>query len=57
MNIADIVDSIQAKRIRISDHADEEAQNDHLSFDEVSFSVLHGEIIEEYPDDRPYPSV
>ena len=40
----------------ITDHAHEEAQADDLSFDEVYFSVVHGEIIEEYPEDRPYPS-
>ncbi|MDW8214169.1 MAG: DUF4258 domain-containing protein [Roseiflexaceae bacterium] len=27
-----------------------------LSFDEIFFSVLHGEIIEDYPTDKPYPS-
>ena len=42
--------------MRISDHADEEAQSDQLKFDEIYFSVLHGEIIENYPDDKPYPS-
>jgi hypothetical protein len=35
---------------------DEEAEVDELTFDEIYFSVLHGEIIEAYPDDRPYPS-
>lgn len=56
MNLEDIVDAIRQNRIRITDHADEEAQADHLSFDEVFASVLQGEIIEDYPDDRPYPS-
>jgi len=27
-----------------------------LTFDEVYFSVFHGAIIEDYPDDKPYPS-
>ena len=54
--LQDIIDAIRYDRIRITDHADEEAQADHLSFDEVFFSVLHGEIIEEYPTDKPYPS-
>ena len=26
------------------------------TFDEIYFSVMHGEIIEEYPDDKPHPS-
>ncbi|MCX8103583.1 MAG: DUF4258 domain-containing protein [Candidatus Bipolaricaulota bacterium] len=56
MNIADIIQAIQANRVRISDHADEEAQADKLSYEEIYFSVLHGEIIENYPTDKPYPS-
>jgi hypothetical protein len=56
MKIANIIDAIQAKRIRITDHADEEAESDQLTFDEVYFSVISGEIIEDYPDDKPYPS-
>lgn len=56
MNIQDIIASIRDNRIRITDHADEEAQADHLSFDEIFFSVLRGEIIEDYPSDKPYPS-
>ena len=56
MTLEDLVDAIRHDRIRITDHADEEAQADHLSFDEVFISVYQGEIIEDYPDDKPYPS-
>lgn len=56
MEINNIIDAIYKNRIRISDHADEEAEADQLLFDEIYFSVLHGEIIEDYPRDRPYPS-
>lgn len=56
MNIQNIISAIQEKRIRITDHADEEAQADYLAFDEVFFSVLQGEVIEDYPTDKPYPS-
>lgn len=56
MNIEDIIVSIRNNRIRITDHADEEAVADKLSFDEIFFSVLQGEIIEDYPEDSPYPS-
>lgn len=56
MDIEDIVDAIRHSRIRITDHADEEAQADHLSFDEIFISVFQGEIVEDYLDDRPYPS-
>ncbi len=56
LEIRDIVDAIQDSRIRITDHADEEAENDGLTFEEIYYSVLHGEIIEDYPRDKPYPS-
>lgn len=56
MEIADIIEAIRANRVRITDHADDEAETDQLSFDEIYFSVLHGEIIEDYPSDKPYPS-
>ena len=47
VRIEDVVDAIRHNRIRITDHADEEAQADHLSFDEIFFSVFQGEIIED----------
>lgn len=56
MEIKDIITAIQSNRVRISDHADEEAEADHLTFDDIYFSVLNGEIIEDYHDDKPYPS-
>lgn len=56
MDIQNIIDAVRNNRIRITDHADEEAQADRLSFDEIFFSVLQGEIIEDYPTDKPYPS-
>jgi len=56
MNITSIIESIQSNSVRITDHGDEEAHNDHLTLEEIFFSVLHGEIIEDYPNDRPYPS-
>lgn len=52
----DINESINARRFRVSEHADEEAYNDSLAFDEIYASVWEGEIIEQYPDDMPYPS-
>lgn len=56
VNIQDIIEAIRYDHIRITDHADEEAQADHLSFDEIFFSVVQGEIIEEYLTDKPFPS-
>lgn len=56
MDIQKIIDAMSNNRIRITEHADEEAQTDHLSFDEIFGSVFRGEVIEDYPDDWPYPS-
>ncbi|MCI0565392.1 MAG: DUF4258 domain-containing protein [Nitrososphaera sp.] len=56
MDIHEIKEAIEAKRIRITDHADEEIVADKLSLKEVYDSVSFGEIIESYPTDRPYPS-
>jgi hypothetical protein len=56
MDIKSIIDALKERQIRITDHADEECTSDRLTFDEVYFSVLYGEIIEDYPDDKPYPS-
>lgn len=56
MKIEWIIDAIRHGRIRITDHADEEAQSDSLQFDQIFSSVLRGKIIENYPEDKPYPS-
>ena len=42
--------------MRITDHADEEAFNDSLSYEEIYSSIVQGEVIEDYPNDKPYPS-
>ncbi len=42
--------------VRITDHADEQAVDDDLTLNEVYHSVLPGEVIEDYPKDKPYPS-
>jgi hypothetical protein len=56
MIIEDIKEAIRNNQIKITDHADEEAEADDLTFDEIYFFMLDGEIIEQYPDDKPYPS-
>jgi hypothetical protein len=56
VDIQKIIAAITDNHVRITDHADEEAQADHLSFNEIFGSVFRGEVIEEYPDDWPYPS-
>jgi len=39
----------------MTDHADEELANDEISDEDLFHSALHGEIIEDYPDDKPFP--
>ena len=56
MRISDLIDAIENGRIRITDHADEEAHSDKLTFDEIFASVQKGEIIEDYLTDQPFPS-
>jgi len=56
ITIQSIIESIKSNKIRITDHADEEAYSDGLSFKEIFASISAGEIIEQYPDDKPYPS-
>lgn len=56
MNIDQIIRAIRTGKVRITDHADEEAHNDRLPYEEIFTSVINGEIIEEYPEDKPYPS-
>ena len=56
MNIEIIINAIRNSRVRITDHADEEAVDDCLSYEEIYFSVTYGEVIENYPSDKPYPS-
>ena len=40
----------------MTDHADEELANDEILDENLFHSVLHGEVIEDYPDDKPFPS-
>jgi len=56
MDLNDIIEAIRANRVRVTDHADEEARADSLKLDEIIFSLSNGEIIEKYESDRPYPS-
>jgi len=56
IEIEAIIESIKAKSFRITDHADEEANNDRISSREALETISAGEILEQYPDDKPYPS-
>lgn len=54
--INEIRSAINLEKVIISRHAKEEAENDDVSLEEIIFSVMNGEIIENYPDDFPFPS-
>jgi hypothetical protein len=56
MKTENIIRAIAAGNVRISDHARDEAREDLLLLREIFFSVANGDIIEDYPADRPYPS-
>ena len=56
MNLYDIIEAIEAGRFRFTNHAEVEAANDGLTESEIYYSVFHGEILENYPDDKPLPS-
>lgn len=56
MEIKVLIQAIQSHRVRVTDHADEEAHADNLVLEDIYFSVSQGEIIEDYPTDRPFPS-
>ena len=55
MEIADLWEAIQERRLRVSDHADEEAAAEGLSIVSVVLSIASGEKVEEYPDRWPLP--
>lgn len=56
MRIQDLQQALRRGLVHVSDHADDEANQDRLSLDEIHDSLRSGEIIEDYPTDRPYPS-
>jgi hypothetical protein len=56
MNIDALKAAVRNGRVRVTDHADEEAQSGRLTLEQVFFSLLKGEVVEEYARDRPYPS-
>ncbi len=56
MDLRPVVEAVHAGRLKITDHAGEEAHTDGLSLDGIRYSLVQGETIEDYPADRPYPS-
>jgi hypothetical protein len=56
VTIEELNNAVRNGRVRITDHADEEARADRLTVDKIFDSVARGEVLEQYPVDRPYPS-
>lgn len=56
MDIQDIKKAIERNRVNITKHARDEAKNDSLILDEILLSTCNGEIVEDYPDDKPFQS-
>ena len=42
--------------IQITDHALKRCRERNISLDEIKDCIIQGEIIEDYPDDYPFPS-
>ncbi|MBI2266238.1 MAG: DUF4258 domain-containing protein [Armatimonadetes bacterium] len=56
MNMVDVRGAINAGRVNVTNHADEEMEDDAITAAQLYDSVTQGEIIEDYPDDFPFPS-
>jgi len=56
MKLSDIFQAIRSSRVRVTAHARKEAEADRLSLEQIYTTVVRGEIIEDYPNDTPYPS-
>ena len=55
MNIKRIIDALKSGRVNITRHAYQEAKNDSLALDDIIYATHNGEIIEDYPDNKPFP--
>jgi hypothetical protein len=56
VDIGVLREAVEHGLVHVTDHADEEANNDSLTLAEIYESLSSGRIIEDYPGDRPYPS-
>lgn len=51
-----IITAIEASQVIVSRHARERLTERRVTFDEICVSIIQGSVIEDYPDDTPYPS-
>lgn len=56
MNIEVIKNLYAHSKIKWSTHCLERMQERDISIDDIGCCIMSGEIIEDYPDDFPYPS-
>lgn len=56
MNIEDIRSLCTDETIVITQHMTKRIHERGIQYTEIKNAILNGEIIEEYPDDYPYPS-
>ena len=56
MNKSELVEAIEDQRVLVTNHAAREAREDRLKIDALLAAAKTGDIIEDYPDDRPCPS-
>jgi hypothetical protein len=54
--INNIIAAVNLNQVIVSRHARERAEERNLFIDDICFSVIQGEIIEDYPSHKPYPS-
>ena len=52
MDIRLLQTAVGLGKVKITEHAEEEAWNDALSLADIYTAILDGEIIEDYPTDR-----
>ena len=56
MEIKQIKDCIKIDNYEMSQHALERALERDIWKEDIEHAIIHGEIIEEYDEDKPYPS-
>jgi hypothetical protein len=56
LTIEEIRKNCQDNRIEVTSHILLRFQQRNISYDEIKEVIMSGEIIEEYPNDYPYPS-
>lgn len=56
MNIEDLRKLCTDETIQISDHYYKRCVERKITYNDIKNCILHGEIIEDYPNDYPFPS-